>query len=73
VEVVNFVLRAAGAGDSTIANDVDLDALDHEEFEQLLNQPVKQMTLSEGSKTYPLVAKSKVGRSIAIDFLWCLL
>jgi hypothetical protein len=39
---------------------VDLDALDHEEIEQLLATHVKRMTQTEGSKVYPLVSKGKV-------------
>jgi hypothetical protein len=39
---------------------VDLDALDHEEIEQLLATHVKKMTQTEGSKVYPLVSKGKV-------------
>lgn len=54
VELVNFILMAAGAKKCWIPKDVDLDALEPEELDELLSDMVTEMTESEGSKIYPL-------------------
>ena len=59
VELVNFILMSAGAKKQWIPRDVDLDALEPEELDELLSEMVSDMTTSEGSKLYPLTQASK--------------
>mmetsp|Transcript_29433 Transcript_29433/g.49667 ORF Transcript_29433/g.49667 Transcript_29433/m.49667 type:complete len:196 (+) Transcript_29433:52-639(+) len=59
VELVNFLLMAAGAQQHWIASDVDLEALEPEELDVLLQDMMKTLSESENSKIYPLNEKSK--------------
>ena len=62
VELVNFVLMAAGATKKWIPPDVDLDALEPEELDELLSDMVTDMTSRERSKLYPLVQTKQIVR-----------
>lgn len=56
-----FTQKAAGAKEEWIPRDVDLDALEPVEIDELLAEKVKSMTESNNkSKGYPLIEKSKV-------------
>jgi hypothetical protein len=57
VELVNFVLMAAGAKKKWVASDVDLEALEPEELDILLAEMMKTLSESEHSKNYPLSEK----------------
>jgi cohesin complex subunit SA-1/2 len=77
VELVNFVLMAAGAKKCWIPKDVDLDALEPEELDELLVDMVTEMTESEGSKLYPLNQVVKQPKAISfrqryVNFWQCL-
>ena len=60
VELINFVLMAAGAKKEWIPPDVDLDALEPEELDELLSDMVQDL-IESGVKLYPLVKTEKVG------------
>ena len=60
VELINFVLMAAGAKKEWIPPDVDLDALEPEELDELLSDMVQDL-IESGTKMYPLVKTEKVG------------
>ena len=60
VELINFVLMAAGATKEWIPPDVDLDALEPEELDELLSDMVQDL-IESGTKLYPLVKTEKVG------------
>lgn len=62
VEIVNFILRAAGATKDWIAHDVDLDPLGPAELDEMLREMIEIMSDSHGSDQYPLKQKNKVSR-----------
>ena len=62
IELVNYVLMAAGATKKWVPPDVDLDALEPEELDELLSDMVEDMTTREKSKVYPLVQTKHVAR-----------
>lgn len=73
VDIVNFVLLCSGASKEWIERDVDLDALEPEELDELLVDMIKEMTRAsetsvESGASYPLVESTKKGKSSKSTF-----
>eukprot|EP01034_Spumella_vulgaris_P026896 gene26896-33545_t len=58
VDLINFVLMAAGSKEYWIARDVDLEALGPPELDELLKNMMLAMTESSDSLKYPLTEKT---------------
>lgn len=67
-DLVNFVLMCAGSTKDWIKRDLDLEALDAEEIDEVLTNMITQMQEAENSDKYPIGIHSKDSKALRQKF-----